>query len=188
MAGTPCDINGDDLAPEEAAAPPLSHQDEHQTSPWHPFADQGHFRLADFVFRQNQMPAAQFDELMHIWADINGSEGGYGKPPPFANKEDLHDTIDAISQGDIPWQSLTVQHADAEHLVGDPAAPQWKVAEYDVWFRDPRMLLRNQLSNPAFKDSFDYAPRQVYDDSHERVWGDFMTGNWAWNQCVCWLV
>ncbi|KAG1837870.1 hypothetical protein C8R48DRAFT_622582, partial [Suillus tomentosus] len=175
--GTPCDMDGNDLNGSQ----PLPH--EKPKSPWHPFANRGHFSLADFVFRHNEMPGTQFDELMHIWAEVNGSEGGSGKPPPYANKKDLYDTIDAIDQGDVPWQSFTVQHDDVNSLTGDPSAPQWKLAEYDVWFRDPRMLLRNQLSNPDFKDGFDHAPRQVYGNNHERVFGDFMSGNWAWNQC-----
>ncbi|KAG2088366.1 uncharacterized protein F5147DRAFT_748442 [Suillus discolor] len=175
--GTPCDMDGNHLDGSQ----PLPH--EKPKLPWHPFANRGHFSLADFVFRHNEMPGTQFDELMHIWAEVNGSEGGSGKPPPYANKKDLYDTIDTIDQGDVPWQSLTVQHGDANSLTGDPSAPQWKLAEYDVWFRDPHMLLCNQLSNPDFKDGFDHAPRQVYGNNHERVFGDFMSGNWAWNQC-----
>ncbi|KAG1897029.1 uncharacterized protein F5891DRAFT_1130081 [Suillus fuscotomentosus] len=175
--GTPCDMDDNDLNGSQ----PLPH--EKPKSPWHPFANRGHFSLADFVFRHNKMPGTQFDELMHIWAKVNGSEGGSGKPPPYANKKDLYDTIDAIDQGDVPWQSFTVQHGDVNSLTGDLSAPQWKLAEYDVWFRDPRMLLRNQLSNPDFKDGFDHAPHQVYGNNHERVFGDFMSGNWAWNQC-----
>ncbi|KAG1790332.1 uncharacterized protein HD556DRAFT_1433411 [Suillus plorans] len=44
------------------------------------------------------------------------------------------------------------------------------------------MLLCNQLSNPDFKDGFDHASCQVYSNNHERVFSDFMSGNWAWNQ------
>lgn len=172
-------MDGNDLNGSQ----PLPH--EKPKSPWHPFANRGHFSLADFVFRHNEMPGAQFDELMHIWAEVNGSESRSRKPPPYANKKDLYDTIDAIDQGDVPWQSFTIQHGDTNSLTGDPSAPQWKLAEYDVWFRDPHMLLHNQLSNPDFKDGFDHAPCQVYSNNHERVFGDFMSGNWAWNQCVC---
>ncbi|KAG1889698.1 uncharacterized protein F5891DRAFT_1131776 [Suillus fuscotomentosus] len=175
--GTPCDMDSNDLNGSQ----PLPH--EKPKSPWHPFANRGHFSLADFVFRHNEMLGTQFDELMHIWAEVNGSEGGSGKPPPYANKKDLYDTIDVIDQSDVPWQSFTIQHGDANSLTGDPSAPQWKLAEYDVWFQDPCMLLCNQLSNPDFKDGFDHAPRQVYGNNHERVFGDFMSRNWAWNQC-----
>ncbi|KAG1855567.1 hypothetical protein F4604DRAFT_1883217 [Suillus subluteus] len=157
-SGTPCNANGNDL---DEGSPPLPHKQP--TSPWHPFANQG----------------AQFNELMHICTQINGD----GNPPPYANKQDLHDTIDVIGQGNVPWQSFTIQHTDAERLANDPSAPQWTLAEYDVWFWDPRILLHNQLSSPAFKDKIDYAPCQVYNNNHERIWSDFKSGNWAWKQC-----
>ncbi|KAH9965583.1 hypothetical protein BJV74DRAFT_869979 [Russula compacta] len=40
------------------------------------------------------------------------------------------------------------------------------LAEYDVWFRDPKVVLQNQLGNPDFKDEFDYAPFQKFDDNN----------------------
>ncbi|KAH9975649.1 hypothetical protein BJV74DRAFT_862382 [Russula compacta] len=42
------------------------------------------------------------------------------------------------------------------------------LAEYDVWFRDPKVVLQNQLGNPDFKDEFDYAPFQKFDDNGEQ--------------------
>ena len=40
--------------------------------------------------------------------------------------------------------------------------------DHEVWFRDPITLLENLLSNPDFKDEFDYTPYQEYkeDGSH----------------------
>ncbi|KAH7903265.1 hypothetical protein BJ138DRAFT_1020917, partial [Hygrophoropsis aurantiaca] len=61
-------------------------------------------------------------------------------------------------------------------------SPSWMHGEYEVWYRNPRELLRNQLSNPDFKGEFDYAPRRVFGDDDNRIWSDFMTGNWAWKQ------
>jgi hypothetical protein len=37
-------------------------------------------------------------------------------------------------------------------------------SEYDVWFQDPQLLIHNIISNPDFKDEFDYAPVQEYSD------------------------
>lgn len=135
--------------------------------------------MADLAFRQSQMSAGTIDDLMDVfaaWAE---------KAPPFANSEDLYQTIDAIKAGDAPWTSFTVQHTDAQ--LEDPNGqdiPSWKQASYEVIFRDPKTILQNQLSNPAFNGSCDYSPRLVFGDKHERVWSDFMTGNWAWRQCV----
>ncbi|KAH7905400.1 hypothetical protein BJ138DRAFT_1138291 [Hygrophoropsis aurantiaca] len=55
-------------------------------------------------------------------------------------------------------------------------------AEYGVWFRNPRELLRNQLSNPDLDGEFDYTPQRVYTEDNKWLWSDFMTGNWSWKQ------
>lgn len=156
LDSTPCDIDGNDLAPEQTPSSPNSPAQ----NPWTPFAGRSHFELADLLFRRNQMPAQQVDDLMQILAGMNKTS-----VPPFANSKDLHTTIDSIHSGDVPWQSLAVRHADADGLwAQDPDVPLWKLAEYNVWFQDPRELVRNQLSNPDFANSIDYSPRQVFGD------------------------
>jgi Plavaka transposase len=57
--------------------------------------------------------------------------------------------------------------------------------KYDIWFRDPCALLWNQLVNKDFDGEINYAPRQVFNVLDKRVWSDFMTGYWAWDQAVC---
>ncbi|THH13423.1 hypothetical protein EW146_g6793 [Bondarzewia mesenterica] len=49
-------------------------------------------------------------------------------------------------------------------------------------FRNPRMLIRNQLDNLDYADEIDYAPVQVFDADGQHVWSDFMMANWAWCQ------
>jgi hypothetical protein len=51
------------------------------------------------------------------------------------------------------------------------------MAENDIWFRDPLTLVQNVLSNPNFKDEFDYAPFQEYDEDGNHWFQDFMSGN-----------
>ena len=174
LLGTPCDIHGDDLP---SGSPPILN-DNPNSNPWEPFKSRAHFKLADFTFRRNAMPSDQFNELMEIWAGIENKE------PPFASTDHLHNLIDSIPEGDLPWCGMSIKHVDAEQLQENPNTPSWKLAEYDFWFRDAKAVIKRQLSNPAFKDSFDYAPKQIFGEQHQRVWGDFMTGNWAWKQCV----
>jgi hypothetical protein len=59
------------------------------------------------------------------------------------------------------------------------------LAKYDVWFRDPKVVLQNQLQNSDFKDAFDYAPFQKFGDNGDREWKDFMSTNWGYQQAVC---
>lgn len=162
------DLPEDSPPPEKSTANP--------TNPWEPFTSRAHFELADFIFTQNRMSEKQTDDLMHIWAAMPGQKG----PPPFRNHSDLHHTIDAIPEGGPPWQCLSLKHedVDAENV------PPWKKATYEVLFADPQALLDQQLANPAFDGHVDYAPYKLFGEQHQRVWSDFMSGNWAWEQCV----
>jgi hypothetical protein len=59
---------------------------------------------------------------------------------------------------------------------------------YDVWFRDPQEVVCNMLANPMFADEMDYCPYCKFSSSNnEHQWKDFMLGDWAWDQAVCFL-
>ena len=58
------------------------------------------------------------------------------------------------------------------------------MAEYDVWHRNPLVLLEHQLANPDFDSSIDYVPKVVTDEQGEHEVCDLMSGQWAWDQCV----
>ncbi|KAF8338581.1 hypothetical protein F5887DRAFT_1077678 [Amanita rubescens] len=126
------------------------------------------------------MSGGNIDKLMQIWAALHPNDGS-----PFNSHDGLYEMIDSIKDGDARWRSFTIHHPDvddANDLEYDNL-PSWKRQEYEVWCRDPKMVLQAQLSNPKFKDGIDYAPKLVYNGKNERVWKDFMSGNWAWNQC-----
>ena len=56
--------------------------------------------------------------------------------------------------------------------------------EFDVWFRNPRTLVHNLISNPDFDGEFNYAPFHKYDMARNHRFCDFMSGDWAWKQEV----
>jgi hypothetical protein len=175
LDGSPCDAMGNYLS--EGHPPPdpdLPAKDD----AWFPFASRGHFALADFIFKRSQMPAKQIDDLMQVLASFDEFRG----KPPFNSDADVHDSIDAIPLGDVPWQSLSLKHPNFDNPSPDDAP--WKHTEYEVWFRDPRELIRHQLANPDFANDIDYSARQVFGEQGQRVWTDLMTGNWAWDQSV----
>ncbi|KAI6099538.1 hypothetical protein EDD16DRAFT_1497389, partial [Pisolithus croceorrhizus] len=121
----PVDLNGDDLP--EGASPPKPNMSSKRA--WQPFESRAHFELADFIFHQNEMPGAQIDELMHIWASMPGQAG----TPPYTNHEHLYSTIDAISEGDAPWTSFSMESVNA----GGSGGPSWKHSgTYEVVFCD----------------------------------------------------
>jgi hypothetical protein len=129
--------------------------------------------MAEFLFVRNQMPGAQIDELFQIWASHN-------QEPPYAGKNDLYGTIDRTEVGNVPWESFTVQFNGER---GGVPAP-WMDKEYEVWFRDPRAVLKLQLGNSSFAQEMDYAPKRMFDRKGKRYYRDFMSGNWAWRQAV----
>ncbi|KAF7969588.1 hypothetical protein HWV62_26903 [Athelia sp. TMB] len=54
--------------------------------------------------------------------------------------------------------------------------------DFEVWYRDPRELIKNLLSNPDFDGEFDYSPFHEYDGDGNHHFQDFMSGDWAWHQ------
>jgi hypothetical protein len=116
---------------------------------------------------------------MQIWAASQPP----GHAPPFANKADLYDTIDSTVVGDIPWQSFTISYTGE---MGEGEIAPWKSAKYDVWYRDPRAVLKSQLANRDFANEMDTAPKVVHDaKTGKRRFGDFMSGAWPSRQAVC---
>ncbi|KAG1816667.1 uncharacterized protein BJ212DRAFT_1446794 [Suillus subaureus] len=101
--------------------------------------------------------------------------------PPFADHKDLHNVIDAMQLGDVPWQCFSAQYTGEQPEV----VPPWMDEEFEVWYRDPCAMAHNILANPTYKDEIDYVPFCEYDASDEmRQWKDFMSGDWAWQQAV----
>lgn len=123
------------------------------------------------------MSGSKIDELMQMWACTLPED----HDPPFASHQHLYATVDAITFGDVPWQTFSVTYNGP---VPDGAMPSWMIREYDVWFRDPRLVLRNQYSNPDFADDIDWVPKRSYSANGKRKYRDFMSGDWAWNQAV----
>ena len=169
----PCDINGEFL-PEGSCPPPWDHPPPTDFSP---FENRTSFELADLLFRREQMSGSNIDDLLQIWASTLPCD----QDPPFNGKQDLYDTLDAITEGDAPWQGFSVSF-NGEIPEGDNTT--WKHVKYDVHFRDPRIVLHNQLGNPDFTNEIDFAAKEVHDENNKRRYKDFMSGDWAWRQSV----
>lgn len=123
------------------------------------------------------MSRAQIDELMQIWGARTALEGG---TTPFTDSKDMHDAIDAIEEGDTPWYSFRVAY-DGDRPSGE--VPSWMNDSYQVFYRDPRQVVRMLLGNHKFDGDFDYVPYREYEND-EWKWGNFMSGNFSWKQAV----
>ena len=84
-------------------------------------------------------------------------------------------TIDAINDGDAPWQSFTASYSRTRPPK-DP--PDWMLKDYTVFFCDPLTVVWNIVSNPDFNGQFDYAPYMEFENEKQRL-SDLMSGNWA---------
>lgn len=160
------------------AQPPLRDDNENE---WAPFTTETDFKLADFLYRDEEMSAKKIDYLLEIWALDKMKSGDIA---PFASYNELYATIDAIEHGDVPWQSFSMQAPGGN----EAGAPAWRNTSYEVWYRDPSQVIANILENTDFDGEIDYAPYvEVSVDSEKcekRVWSDFMSGNFAWNRSV----
>ncbi|KAH9963682.1 hypothetical protein BJV74DRAFT_799715 [Russula compacta] len=74
---------------------------------WAPFKNQVQFKLADFLYTHNQMPAQQINTLLDIWAKSLCNAGGQ---PLYSSYKDLYGTINAIPLSNIKWQSFTMNY------------------------------------------------------------------------------
>jgi hypothetical protein len=124
------------------------------------------------------MPATQIDILLKLWGATLAKHGDAG---PFLDHRDLYATIDSIPFGDTPWESFNMAYSGDKP---NDDVPSWMTTHHDVWFRNPRMLLHNLISNPDFDKGFDYVPFHEYDQFGNHRFQDFMSGNWAWKQAV----
>lgn len=176
LAGRRCDKNGNFLPPN--APPPR--WETLEPDDFSPFESREAFVVADLLFRRNEMPREQINDLMQCWARTLAP----GHDPPFASVDDLLETIDSIQLGHVPWKSFVVSYQPKEGEDADGAP--WKLKTYDVWYRDPREVLKNQLSSRDFENEMDFAAKKVVDSKTKaRRFQDYMSGEWAWEQSVC---
>jgi hypothetical protein len=145
---------------------------------WSPYQDEVQFRTADFLYRRVEMSAGNINELLELWALDKAKQDELG---PFSSYEHMYECIDATRLGDAPWKCFTVGYA------GDIGAndPSWKSAEYEVWYRDPEVVMSQMLDNPYFDGQYDYVPYIGLDKSGKRRWSDFLSGNFSWRHSVC---
>lgn len=126
------------------------------------------------------MSAGNIEILLALWA---ASLAPHGDTPPFNTSKQMNDTIDSSTLGHIPWENFSLRYTGVKPDQGPP--PSWMQQEYEVWYRDPRELVKNMVANPDFNGEFDYTPFHEYDADGNHRFQDFMSGDWAWKQAVC---
>jgi hypothetical protein len=174
--GQICNVHGHNIP---LNTPPTPRDSDHGPDDWTPYNSCVEFELADFLFRDNQMSAGDINSLLDIWA---ATLAPHNEDAPFRDHADLYNTINSTPIGGMPWKSFTVMY-DGDIPDGERSA--WMNEEFEVWFRNPRDLVRNMLANPDFNGEFDYSPFHEYDANNNHRFHNFMSGDWAWKQAVC---
>jgi hypothetical protein len=144
---------------------------------WTPFSSHDEFELADLLFRHSEMSKSNIDDLLCILQSRAAREGG---TVPFRNCAELYNTIDSITDGEVPWNSFTVQYSG---LRPETNVPEWMDEKCADFYRNPHEVIKLMLANKVFHGNFDYTPFQQYENG-QRVWCDFMSGNFSWKQAV----
>ncbi|KAF8811058.1 hypothetical protein BYT27DRAFT_7278824 [Phlegmacium glaucopus] len=174
LTGLPCDAMGNFLDP---GTPPMP-RDDPTPDDWTPFDDESQFCVADFLFRKEEMSAGNIDILMDIWALSMAKHDDLG---PFSSYQHMYSTIDSINDGNAPWKSFMVSYGGELN----ENSPSWMLDEYEVWYRDPLVVIGNMLDNSDFNGHYSYAPFiEVDSETGERRWNEFMSANYSWRKAT----
>jgi hypothetical protein len=125
------------------------------------------------------MSAPNIDTLLDLWASTLLQ---HDEKPPFTNHTDLYNTIDSTPLGDVQWQNFSLRYNGDE--VPEGTVPQWMTSDYEVWYRDPHSIIKNMISNPDYNHHADVAPLRIFNSDGNRVYQNFMSGDWAWEEAV----
>ncbi|KAF5362702.1 hypothetical protein D9758_011703 [Tetrapyrgos nigripes] len=177
LFGQKLDEKGQPLVPD-TPAPPI-HPTQDPDNLWAPFDGEAEFRLADLLYRKVEMSQGNVDELMDIWSLFGSQchpEDDDAASAPFHDYKDLFEDIDRIQAGDAPWKCFQTV---VDESLGS-SAPEWQKTSYQVWYRDPDVVISQILSNPLLIHNFDPCPYIHLDPHGKRRWSDFMSGNFAW--------
>ena len=154
--GIQCDEHGEPL-PE--GTPPSHQNSDAGPNDWTPYMSQAEFELCDLLYRRNEMPAGQIDDLLNIVAMMNAAAGGEAS---FTTHKDIYNTINATTLGNTPWDHFNLNYQGKT----DENSPSWQTEDFTVWFCNPLTVLHNLLSNCNFEEGFDYSPFQEHDGNN----------------------
>ena len=91
----------------------------------------------------------------------------------------MHSKIGTTTLGDAPWEHFSLNYnGPLPDGIHEDDIPSWMTEDHEVWYRDLVTLVENLLTNPDFKDGFDYVPYQEHTPEGSHRFHDFMLGNW----------
>ncbi|KAG1858214.1 hypothetical protein C8R48DRAFT_674285 [Suillus tomentosus] len=92
----------------------------------------------------------------------------------------IYKAIDDTPLSDVKWQSFTIKYTGD---ITEEGAALWMTDSHEVWFHDPRKVVRNMLASPDFAAEMDLRPYHEFaTENDEHQWKDFMSRDWAYKQ------
>ena len=176
----PCDKDGNPIRPG-SAPPPRYPVDATPSNPWHPFPDRIAFEFADIHFTEQKSSKSQVDRALDFWLASTIAAGGDGHNVPWKTAKEMHETIDSIKAGPVPWKTVRFRYTGT---LPPGTPPKWMCESYDLCFRDPHLILLEQITLPDLHDHFDYVPYMQFNEKGDRIWSNLMSGAWAWQEAV----
>ncbi|TBU40371.1 hypothetical protein BD309DRAFT_993112 [Dichomitus squalens] len=174
LTARPCNAQGDFLPPGAPPAPKEGAQD------FGPFCDRPSFEFAELVFEKMQVSKADLNQLLHILAAKNVVDGHANHPAIFENADELLETIDAIPFGDTVWRAYKVRYTGAM----GPDSPSWMRKTYVIYLRNSLVVAEQLAASEDFDGKFDTRPVAEYNADGDRVYCNFMSGQWAHNEAI----
>ena len=170
----PCTKDG---LPLPKGAPPSPVDPVDFDNPFFPFQNRHEFDWAEHYFKDLGASKKCIGKGLDLWLSSTLQTGGQ---VPWQNAKEMYATIDEIQEGVVPWNTVTFKY----NKPTTPNSPQWMRETYELCCRDVRLLLQSQLKNPEYKDHFEYNAYQEFNEGGDRIFSNFMSGDWAWSQCV----
>ena len=100
-------------------------------NPWHPFPDRFAYEFADRHFSEFQSSESQINWALDHWCAEHICCNGNEEDIPWANAQDMYNTIDSIKEGPSTWKTVKIQYTGS-HLHGTP--PKWMSETYELVF------------------------------------------------------
>jgi hypothetical protein len=169
-----CNEHGEFVISEEPPAPPTLRSE----TDWAPFDSRVGFELAEFIYAEAELSKKKANRLLELWA---ATLVPHGTQPPIKDYADLLQKIDSVPLGNIPWECFSLGYDGPPSETTHTA--EWKTAKYEVWFRNPREVIKGILGNVEFDGHIDYSAYQEFEGS-QRLYSNMMSGNWVWRQSV----
>jgi hypothetical protein len=153
-------------------------------NPFWPFGDHHEFDWVIHYVTDLSASQRQILKGLNLWLSSTLHLGYSGPPVPWQNSQKMYDTIDAIQQGAIPWQTYEIRYQGPV----DTNFPKWKLQTYQLSYRNVVCLMEEQLANPDFKNGCYYMPFIELNEKGKLVYSEFFSGEWSWTQCVYYFI